>query len=339
MTQPATYNRVTSFTTDQAVAPTTPLNGANVDAELNGIKTTLDQTLANLALIQRDDTQVANQTIGYNQLKPELSGVFHTPTAWVTGHDYTIYDSVFYQGVFYRSMTSHTSGVFATDLGNNNWQLVADYNVVMSGLLHGASASSATIGTGSKSFLTSTDKAIAVGASVMLAWTADPTQYMAGQVTAYSAGTVTFNVTNTAGSGTHADWQVYCNTGVPGVRGNDELLALVVFDGGGSVLTTGIKGDMSIPYACTILSARLLADQAGSIVVDIWKDTYANYPPTVADTITAAAKPTLSAATKNEDTTLTGWNTAIVAGDTLRFNIDSVATITRATLALRIRKI
>lgn len=111
-----------------------------------------------------------------------------------------------------------------------------------------------------------------------------------------------------------------------------------VFDGGGAALTTGIKGDIRIPFACTVNSATLLADQAGSIVVDIWKDTYANYPPTVADTITAAAKPTLAAATKSEDTTLTGWTTAIAAGDTLRFNIDSITTCTRVVLILKVTR-
>jgi hypothetical protein len=111
-----------------------------------------------------------------------------------------------------------------------------------------------------------------------------------------------------------------------------------VLDGGGSVLTTGIKGDVRIPFACTINSVTLLADQAGSIVVDIWKDTFANYPPTVADTITAAAKPTLTAATKSEDTTLTGWTTAIAAGDTLRFNIDSITTCTRVVMILKVTR-
>lgn len=110
------------------------------------------------------------------------------------------------------------------------------------------------------------------------------------------------------------------------------------FDGGGAVLTTGIKGDIRIPFACTINSVTLLADQAGSIVVDIWKDTFANYPPTVADTITAAAKPTLTAAAKSEDTTLTGWTTAVAAGDTLRFNIDSITTCTRVTLILKVTR-
>jgi len=108
----------------------------------------------------------------------------------------------------------------------------------------------------------------------------------------------------------------------------------VIIDGGGSVLTTGIKGDLRIPIGATITKATLLADQSGSIVIDVWKDTYANYPPTDADSITAAAPPTITTATKSEDGTLTGWTVTITAGDTLRFNIDSVTTITRIALML-----
>lgn len=111
----------------------------------------------------------------------------------------------------------------------------------------------------------------------------------------------------------------------------------IVIDGGGSTLTTGIKGDLTVPVACVIQSVVLLADQSGSVVVDIWKDTFANYPPTIADTITASAKPTISAALDSEDTTLTGWTLAVSAGDTLRFNVDSVSTITRLTLSLKAR--
>jgi hypothetical protein len=107
-------------------------------------------------------------------------------------------------------------------------------------------------------------------------------------------------------------------------------------DGGGSPLTTGIKADVYVPYACTITAVTMLADQSGSCVVDIWKDTYANYPPTGADSITASAKPTISSATKSQDTTLTGWTTSITAGNTLRFNIDSVSTITRLVLTLTV---
>src|SRR5262245_18801188 len=77
-------------------------------------------------------------------------------------------------------------------------------------------------------------------------------------------------------------------------------------------------------FGFTIVGWTLLADQSGSLVVDIWKDTYANYPPTGADSITASAKPTISTATKAQSGTLTGWTTSVSAGDVLRFNVDSV---------------
>jgi hypothetical protein len=112
----------------------------------------------------------------------------------------------------------------------------------------------------------------------------------------------------------------------------------IMIDGGGSVITTGVKGYIEIPFACTINQVTLLADQSGSIVVDIWKDTYANYPPTVADTITAAAKPTISSATKSQDATLTGWTTSVTAGDILGFNVDSATTVQRVTLSLKVTK-
>lgn len=113
---------------------------------------------------------------------------------------------------------------------------------------------------------------------------------------------------------------------------------LAVIDGGGAAITTGIKGDVRVPFACEIERASLLADQTGSIVVDVWVDTYANYPPTVADTITAAAKPTLSAVNKSSDITLTGWTKTLAEGSTIRVNVDSVATVQRVSLELKVRK-
>ena len=110
----------------------------------------------------------------------------------------------------------------------------------------------------------------------------------------------------------------------------------ITIDGGGSAITTGIKGDIYVPFACTITAVTMLADQSGSIVVDIWKDTYANYPPTDADSITASAVPTITTAVKSQDTSLTGWTTSVSAGDTLRFNVDSVTTIERVTLVLTV---
>ena len=119
---------------------------------------------------------------------------------------------------------------------------------------------------------------------------------------------------------------------------NRDFTIPFIIDGGGATITTGVKGFIPVDVTCTIISATLLADQSGSIVVDIWKDTYANYPPTIADTITASAKPTLSSATKAQDTTLTGWTTSISAGDILGFNVDSITTCQRVTVALKCRR-
>jgi len=111
-----------------------------------------------------------------------------------------------------------------------------------------------------------------------------------------------------------------------------------IIDGGGSAITTGEKGHLEIPFACTITRVTMLADQSGSIVVDIWKDTYANFQPTSADSITASAPPTISSAQKSQDSTLTGWTKSISSGDILAFNVDSCATIQRVTISLLVEK-
>ncbi len=111
-----------------------------------------------------------------------------------------------------------------------------------------------------------------------------------------------------------------------------------IIDGGCCTITTGIKGDLEIPFAATITRATALADVSGSIVVDIWKDSYANYPPVNGDSITASAPVTITTDTDSQDATLTGWTTAITAGDTLRYNVDSITTIKRVVISLRITK-
>jgi len=120
----------------------------------------------------------------------------------------------------------------------------------------------------------------------------------------------------------------------------------IVIDGAGSVITTGVKADLRVPYDCTITGWDLVADVSGSITIDIWKDTYANYPPTGSgatgaggdETITGANEPALSSAIKNTDATLTGWTTSLTDGDYLRFNVDSATTVTRVTLTLTVDK-
>ena len=112
----------------------------------------------------------------------------------------------------------------------------------------------------------------------------------------------------------------------------------ITIDGGGVTPSTGVKGYIYIPYACTINSVTLMADVSGSCVVDIWKVAYASFPPTVANTITASDLPTLSSQQNSQDTTLTGWTTSVSAGDVMAFNLNSASTLTRINLVLKVTK-
>jgi hypothetical protein len=111
-----------------------------------------------------------------------------------------------------------------------------------------------------------------------------------------------------------------------------------IFDGGGSAITAGKTVYVRIPYACTITGWQLGADVSGSIVIDVWKDTYANFPPVVGDSIAGTEKPTLSSAQKNEDLTLSTWTTSVTAGDWIAFNVDSAATVTFVSLQLLVTR-
>ncbi len=108
-----------------------------------------------------------------------------------------------------------------------------------------------------------------------------------------------------------------------------------IIDGAGSVITTGIKGQVSIPANATINSWNLTADQSGSAVVDVLHSTYAGFPTT--SSIAGTDKPTLSSAQKNQNAgPLSAWSTALTAGDVLQFNVNSCSTCTRLVLTLNI---
>jgi len=117
-----------------------------------------------------------------------------------------------------------------------------------------------------------------------------------------------------------------------------EAALVFIIDGGGSEITTGEKGHIVAPFDCTITAVELEADQAGSIKADIWKDTYAHFPPTNADSICGGNEPEIVAVQKYKDTTLTGWTKSVSEGDVLAFNVDSITTIQRCTVTIHVEK-
>ena len=110
------------------------------------------------------------------------------------------------------------------------------------------------------------------------------------------------------------------------------------FDGGGYEIADNATIWRQINFSCTIISWTLMANASGSIQLDIWKDTLANYPPTVDDKITGSAKPIISSATQASSSTLTGWTTAITAGDVIKVIVDSCTTIQTCVLCLKVKR-
>jgi hypothetical protein len=126
MAQPVEYNRQYNFTNYQALQPTAPLPGDELDNEYNSIKVTLDQIRANLALIQRDDGRLANGSVGNDQLAAVISGL-QPPTNWETAIEYTEGSYVLFGGSMYLCEADHTSDVFNTDFSSGKWSFVFDF--------------------------------------------------------------------------------------------------------------------------------------------------------------------------------------------------------------------
>jgi hypothetical protein len=206
---------------------------------------------------------------------------------------------------------------------------------------------------------------LAFTANQYITFAYDSTHYLDAYVTSYNPATGAFAGVSTSyvGTGSFSTWTVNLSglpgptgptgatgasvtgptgptgsTGATGPASNVTGSIEFIIDGAGVAITTGIKGDLEIPFACTITSWTLMADQSGSIVVDIWKDTYANFPPTATVKITASAPPTISTATKGQSSSLGTWTTTVSAGDIMRFNVNSCTSITRATLSLKVTR-
>jgi len=93
-------------------------------------------------------------------------------------------------------------------LSNDETYFFNQVTVVPQGTFSGTSATSLTVGTGSKTFTTQAGLAFAVGNTVLIASTANSANYMQGSITAYSGTSMTVNVTSTGGSGTIAVWAI-----------------------------------------------------------------------------------------------------------------------------------
>ena len=121
--------------------------------------------------------------------------------------------------------------------------------------------------------------------------------------------------------------------GGTGLTNGDVLIASVgiTIDGGGAVPTTGSKGYVTIPFPATINNYYLASDVSGSCVIDVKRS---------GTSIVGGGgnKPTLSSASSSNAAVASWTSSSISAGDILEFNLDSVSTLTRVNLVLKVTK-
>lgn len=170
---------------------------------------------------------------------------------------------------------------------------------------------------------------------------------LTGQLGGSSTSPTVTGLTETSGPtaltvGAIGDGQLIKRSGTTAVGTDLYDTLLFSVSNSGSVITTGTKPCLYRPvdFAGTIVGWTILGhESSGSIVFDIWKAAFSTSAlPTVANTITASAKPTVSSAKNATGSTLTGWTTSFSAGDVLVVNVDSCTTFTAAVLALKVRR-
>ncbi|KQK30007.1 hypothetical protein ARD30_16295 [Bosea thiooxidans] len=200
MAQPQPYNRQFNFADQQALTPSTPLPGTQVDAEFNQVKLTLDQTLANLKKLQRDDGALKNGIVTQDSLSPSLSIGFTLRGAWLAGVNYIVGDGVTYDSKFYRALVANLStNLNRPDLDAATWEEVADFAVISAeaaasaaAALASENAAAASAGSAAASETAAASSASAAGTSATAAnASADAAAASAQEAANLIGGTVT----------------------------------------------------------------------------------------------------------------------------------------------------
>ena len=135
MSQPTPYEKSTNFAQDESanVGGRSTVRTDRVDTELAGIELTLSETLANLALLQRDDGKLLDSLVELYNLSPTARAALQTEVEprglWAAAVDYAVNNLVDQGSVAYLCAIAHTSGVFAADYAAGYWQVFGTVTV------------------------------------------------------------------------------------------------------------------------------------------------------------------------------------------------------------------
>lgn len=211
MAQPIPYNPTYSFTDWQTGHPSDPLPGDEVDIQLGLIKTFTQQVCTNLALIQRDDGALANNSVGIDQLSAEIDFGFTTLTTWATATAYVPRDGVYFGANVYRCIVAHISDTFATDLAAGKWVLVANFQQFLDAASASATAAATSATASQTSATASASSATTSAGSATLSsqWASQTSGIVAAtdfSAKAWAIGGT--GVTTTSGKGAAKEWAI-----------------------------------------------------------------------------------------------------------------------------------
>jgi hypothetical protein len=112
-----------------------------------------------------------------------------------------------------------------------------------------------------------------------------------------------------------------------------------VLDGFNATLAAGSVTYLEIPCNCQIQQGTIIANTAGSCIVDIRKAAYVNVNtpsiPGATESITGGAPLTITSTNKMQDATLPGWTKTLNAGDIVAAYVLSCSGITQITVSLK----
>jgi hypothetical protein len=108
-------------------------------------------------------------------------------------------------------------------------------------------------------------------------------------------------------------------------------------DGGGSVISTGVRGYIEVPFACTIAAWTVVSDQNG-LVCDIWRANGA-LPTSSAQSIVGGGNLPQSSGSTYSHAAPSSWTSVSLAKqDVLVFNVTLSSNITKCLVSLDVTR-
>ena len=135
MAQPRAYSITSNFNDYTTTNPSDQHPGSKFDTEFTEIKQNLDDLNANIALIQRDDGKLSNESVhkdSFDQDALTLIGLkgYTLRGSWTATTVYAVGDLVTNNDATYVAKTAHTS---SSTFASTNWTLIANSAIETSG--------------------------------------------------------------------------------------------------------------------------------------------------------------------------------------------------------------